>query len=83
MGYTKREMYVQFLTRIYCEIPQVVLANFSTLKNLQAPMFSDFRSVFSSEARKIIFDTSGHIRQRERAISNWFFHLEYRQERSF
>ena len=32
MGYTKREMYIQFLTRIYFEIPDVVLANFSTLK---------------------------------------------------
>jgi hypothetical protein len=28
MGYTKREMYVQFLTRIHCEIPQVVVSNF-------------------------------------------------------
>ena len=49
MGYTKREMYVQFLTRIYCEIPQVVLANFSKLKNLQAPMYSDFRSFFRAK----------------------------------
>ncbi len=28
MGYTKREIYIQFLTRIYCEIPSCVLANF-------------------------------------------------------
>ena len=27
MGYTKREMYIQFLTRIHCEIPQVVGGN--------------------------------------------------------
>ena len=53
MGYTKREMYVQFLTRIYCEIPQVVLANFSTLKNLQAPMYSDFRAFFRAKLEKI------------------------------
>ncbi len=53
MGYTKREMYVQFLTRIYCEIPQVVLANFSTLKNLQAPMFSDFRAFFRASLEKL------------------------------
>lgn len=53
MGYTKREMYVQFLTRIYCEIPQVVLANFSTLKNLQAPMFSDFRNFFRAKLEKL------------------------------
>ncbi len=53
MGYTKREMYVQFLTRIYCEIPQVVLANFSKLKNLQAPMFSDFRVFFRAKLEKL------------------------------
>ena len=53
MGYTKREMYVQFLTRIYCEIPQVVLANFSKLKNLQAPMYSDFRAFFRAKLEKI------------------------------
>jgi len=53
MGYTKREMYIQFLTRIHCEIPQVVLANFSKLKNLQAPKFSDFRGFFRAKLEKI------------------------------
>ncbi|HLV51783.1 MAG TPA: hypothetical protein VKY44_07480 [Flavobacterium sp.] len=53
MGYTKREMYIQFLTRIYYEIPQVVLANFSTLKNLQAPRFSDFRNFYRAKLEKI------------------------------
>ncbi len=53
MGYTKREMYIQFLTRIHCEIPQVVLANFSTLKNLQAPKYSDFRIFFRAKLEKI------------------------------
>ncbi|TRX26801.1 hypothetical protein FNW25_07895 [Flavobacterium franklandianum] len=53
MGYTKREMYIQFLTRIHCEIPQVVLANFSTLKNLQAPKYSDFRLFFRAKLEKI------------------------------
>lgn len=53
MGYTKREMYIQFLTRVHCEIPQVVLANFSKLKNLQAPRFSDFRNFFRAKLEKI------------------------------
>ena len=53
MGYTKREMYIQFLTRIYCEIPQVALANFSKLKNLQAPKYSDFRRFFRAKLEKI------------------------------
>jgi hypothetical protein len=53
MGYTKREMYIQFLTRIHCEIPQVVLANFSKLKNLQAPKFSEFRAFFQAKLEKL------------------------------
>ncbi|MCB0750888.1 MAG: hypothetical protein KDC52_05395, partial [Ignavibacteriae bacterium] len=53
MGYTKREMYIQFLTRIYFEIPDVVLANFSKLKNLQAPRFKDFRSFFRVKLEKL------------------------------
>lgn len=52
MGYSRREMYVQFLTRIYCEIPQSVLVNFSKLKNLQAPKFSDFRNFFRASLEK-------------------------------
>lgn len=46
MGYAKRELYIQFLTRIYREIPDAVIADFSTLKNLQAPKFASFRAMF-------------------------------------
>lgn len=53
MGYTKREMYIQFLTRIYFEIPDAFIANFSTLKNLQAPRFSDFRNFFKARLEKL------------------------------
>lgn len=53
MGYTKREMYIQFFTRIHCEIPGVVLANFSKLKNLQAPKFSEFRDYFQAKLEKL------------------------------
>ncbi|MDR2126096.1 MAG: hypothetical protein LBP63_04635 [Prevotellaceae bacterium] len=54
MGYTKREIYIQFLTRIYCEIPGAALANFSKLKNLQAPKFKDFRKFFHAKLEKLI-----------------------------
>ena len=53
MGYAKREIYIQFLSRIYNEIPSCVLANFSTLKNLQAPKFRDFRANYRAELEKI------------------------------
>ncbi len=49
MGYSKRELYIQFLTRIHFEIPNVVIANFSKLKNLQAPKFLDFRLYFRAK----------------------------------
>lgn len=53
MGYGKREVYVQFLTRIYHEIPSTVLADFSTLKNLQAPYFRDLRKKFLASLKKL------------------------------
>jgi hypothetical protein len=53
MGYTKREIYIQFLIRIYCEIHGCMLANFSTLKNLQAPRFLDFRKQFQAKLEKV------------------------------
>ena len=52
MGYTKREIYIQFLTRIYFEINGCWLADFSKLKNLQAPKFIDFRKFFRAELKK-------------------------------
>ena len=48
-----RELYAQFLIRIYCEIHGAVLANFSKLKNLQAPNFEDFRKHFKPEIKKL------------------------------
>ena len=53
MGYAKREIYIQFLTRIYCEINGCMLANFSKLKNLQAPRFSGFREQFRAKLEKL------------------------------
>lgn len=53
IGIAARELYVQFLTRIYCEIPGVILAQFSTLKTLQAPNFVEFRQVFQAKLEKL------------------------------
>ena len=41
-----RELFIQFFTRIYFEIPDCVIAEFSTLKALQSPNFIDFRNFF-------------------------------------
>jgi len=47
------ELFAQFMIRAYYEIPLCVIANFSKLKNLQSPNFSEFRSVFRAKLEKI------------------------------
>jgi len=51
--FAKREVYVQFLMRIYKEISGCKICNFSTLKNLQAPYFSGFRQYFLAKLLKL------------------------------
>jgi len=46
------ELFTQFLIRIYKEIPDCIIANFSTLKILQAPNFLDFRKEFQAKLEK-------------------------------
>lgn len=53
LGSAVNELYAQFLIRVYQEIPSSVLANFSTLKNLQAPNFRDFRKNFRAKLGRI------------------------------
>ncbi len=52
MGKASSEMFVQFFTRIHQEIPNSVLAEFSTLKILQAPNYSDFRNFYRAKLEK-------------------------------
>ena len=52
MGKASSEMFAQFFTRIHQEIPNSVLAEFSTLKILQAPNYSDFRNFFRAKLEK-------------------------------
>jgi len=49
IGIAGRELFAQFFIRIYFEIPDCVLAEFSKLKILQAPNFSDFRNSFRAK----------------------------------
>ena len=46
IGIAGRELFAQFIIRIYDEIPTAVLAQFSKLKIEQAPNFGDFRKTF-------------------------------------
>jgi hypothetical protein len=49
IGTGARELFVQFLVRIYFEIPESKLAIFSKLKHLQSSNFSDFRKIYNSK----------------------------------
>jgi hypothetical protein len=53
IGIAGRELFAQFFVRIYAEIEGCVLAEFSTLKILQAPNFKDFRRVFQAKLEKM------------------------------
>ena len=53
MGKAGNELFVQFLIRIYSEIPYVKIANFSKLKNLQSPNFLKLRDNFRAKLEKL------------------------------
>lgn len=53
IGEAARELFAQFLYRIYKELPGVKIANFSTLKNLQAPNFFKFRKEFNPKLKSL------------------------------
>ena len=49
IGLASRELFAQFVIRIYEELPTTVLAQFSTLKIVQAPNFREFRREFRAK----------------------------------
>lgn len=49
IGIAGRELFAQFIVRIYDEIPSSVLAQFSKLKILQAPNFRGFRKFYQAK----------------------------------
>ncbi len=48
-----RELFAQFLARVYFEIPECKIANFSKLKILQSAYFFEFRLFFKAFLQKI------------------------------
>lgn len=53
LGTAGREIYAQFLIRIYAEIPDVLIAEFSKLKLLQGSAFISFRNFFKAKVEKM------------------------------
>ncbi|GHT82606.1 hypothetical protein FACS1894137_01830 [Spirochaetia bacterium] len=52
LGIAKKELFVQFLTRIYFEIPDCKIAEFSKIKTLSGPNFTLFRKFFKAKLEK-------------------------------
>jgi hypothetical protein len=52
LGQGNAELFVQFLTRIYVEIPNILIAHFSTLKIISGPHFVGFRKIFQAKLYK-------------------------------
>ncbi len=52
LGQGNAELFAQFLTRIYFEIPDCLIANFSKLKIISGPHFIDFRNFFKATFKK-------------------------------
>jgi hypothetical protein len=48
IGYASKELFIQFLVRIQQELPNTILAMFSTLKYVNAPNFEPFRRMWKS-----------------------------------
>lgn len=51
LSHAKKELFAQFLMRIYQEIPDCIIAEFSTLKTIQAPRFNIFRQHFLAQLK--------------------------------
>lgn len=47
-GTATRELFAQFLIRIYCDISDSIIAHFSTLKFIQSQNFENFRHIFKA-----------------------------------
>lgn len=52
IGLAARDLYAQFLFRIYKEINPGYIAEFSKLKHIQSPAFKDFRRVFRADFKR-------------------------------
>lgn len=53
LGTAGRELFAQFLIRIYAEIPSSIIAEFSTLKILQGSAFISLKNYFQAKLEKI------------------------------
>lgn len=68
-----KELFAQFLYRIYKEIPNCKIANFSKLKNLQGANFEKFRECFLAKLEKIFIVPGNTFDNVKGQFPIWFF----------
>lgn len=68
-----KELFAQFLYRIYKEIPNCKIANFSTLKNLQGANFEQFRKSFLAKLEKFFLVPWNTFDNVKGQFPIWFF----------
>jgi len=83
IGKASNELFAQFMIRIYCEMPGCLLANFSTLKNLQAPNFSYFRDRFRAALEKIFLVPASTFDNVKGSFPIGFFVWDTSKEKKF
>lgn len=83
IGIAGRELFVQFFTRVYAEIQGATLAEFSTLKILQAPNFAEFRSYFQPKLRSLFVVPAGSFDNVKGSFPIGFYIWDTRQNESF
>lgn len=82
IGIAGRELFAQFFIRVYYEIPSSVLAEFSTLKILQAPNFRDFRKNFRAKLGRnflVPADTFDNVKGKF-PIGFFIWHLDQQED---
>ena len=77
------ELFTQFLIRIYKEIPNCNIANFSTLKNLQSANFSEFRKCFLAKLEKIFVVPGNTFDNVKWNFPIWFFIRNWQNQEIF
>ena len=77
------ELFTQFLIRIYKEIPNCNIANFSKLKNLQSENFSEFRKSFLAKLEKIFIVPGNTFDNVRWQFPIWFYIWNCDEEQKF
>jgi len=79
----QREVFALFLTRIYHEIPDCIICEFSTLKHIQANNFKDFRDMFKASIKSSFIVPGNTFDNVKWDFPIWFFIRDLKEKNIF